>query len=549
MKDKPVIVIGHKNPDTDSVCSAIAYAALKEKITGQPHVAKAAGALNEETQYVLQRFGVEPPETVTTVAPMAEDVGLQRVEGVSENISLKEAWSLLRGNTARTLPVVKGRKLQGLITTSDIARSYMDEHDAHTLAMANTPYRNILDTLEGTLVCGDEDAYFSQGKVVIAAANPDVMEEYIEEHDMVILGNRYESQLCAIEMKAGCIVVCLGAQVSMTIQKLARESGCAVIVTPFDTYTVARLITQSIPVGYFMKRDNLVTFDMDDYVSEIRSTMTGKRYRSFPVLDENGNYVGLIGRANLLDMEMKKVIMVDHNEKDQAVDGIGESEVLEIIDHHRLGSIETMNPVFFRNQPLGSTSTIIYQMYLENGVMPDPTIAALMCSAVISDTLMFRSPTCTPVDEQAARELAQIACVEIEDLAEGMFAAGSNFSGKSEEEIFYQDYKKYTAQDLIIGVGQVSSMSREELVRLGQRLLPFMQRVAGSSDNTLLLFMLTDIGRESTRLLYCGKDDRRIVMDAFGTEPEEEGCVVLPGVVSRKKQLMPAVLRASAQEQ
>ena len=443
-----------------------------------------------------------------------------------------------------TLPILKEGKLDGLITIGDIARSYMEEHDSHTVSMANTPYRNILDTLEGTLVTGDADAYFNQGKVVIAAANPDVMEEYIDEHDMVVLGNRYESQLCAIEMKAGCIVVCLGSPVSRTIQKLAKQAGCTIICTPYDTYTVARLINQSIPVRYFMKKDQLITFGLNDYVEEIRSIMAQKRHRNFPILDQNGKYVGMIGRRNLLNMQRRKVILVDHNEKNQAVAGIAAADILEIIDHHRLSPIETINPVFFRNQPLGCTATIIYQMYQENGVLVDPTMASLLCSAIVSDTLMYRSPTCTQVDRQAAAELAEIAGVKVEELAESMFRAGSDLSQKTEEEIFYQDYKKFSVQNVALGVGQISSMSQEELYLLKQRLLPYMEsKTKASGMSGLRLFMLTDIGRESTELLFTGAGAGSIIEAAFGVKPGSN-CAVLPGVVSRKKQLIPSILHA-----
>lgn len=542
MLDKPIIVIGHKNPDTDSICSAIAYANLKRTITGKPYVAKAAGHINEETSYVLHRFGVEEPEYLATVEPLVKDVELQRIEGIPAELSLKNAWGLMKDDNVVTLPILEEGKLEGLITVGDIARSYMEEHDCSTLAMANTPYRNILDTLDGTLVVGDADAYFDQGKIIIAAANPDVMEEYIDEHDMVILGNRYESQLCAIEMKAGCIVVCLGSPVSRTIQKLARQAGCSIICTPYDTYTVARLINQSIPVRYFMKKDQLVTFGLDDYVEEIRTVMAKKRHRNFPILDEKGNYAGMIGRRNLLDMKPKQVIMVDHNEKNQAVHGIGSAEILEIIDHHRLGSIETINPVFFRNQPLGCTATIIYQMYRENQAEVDATTAALLCSAIVSDTLMYRSPTCTLADKQAAEELAAIAGLSVEELAESMFRAGSDLSQKTEEEIFYQDFKKFSVQKVSLGVGQISSMSHEELQRLKQRILPYMER-SFKGSTSIHLFMLTDIARETTDLLFTGVGARDLVQLGFGVTAGENSAL-LPGVVSRKKQMIPAILKA-----
>ena len=543
MQERPVVVIGHKNPDTDSICSAIAYARLKEKITGKPHQPRAAGHINGETRYVLQRFGVEAPKYLETVEPLVRDVELQQYDGVGSEMSLKNAWNLMRQEGVVTLPILEERNLEGLITIGDIAYSYMEEHDSSTVAMANTPYRNILDTLEGTMVVGDPDAYFDRGKVIIAAANPDVMEEYIDEHDMVVLGNRYESQLCAIEMKAGCIVVCLGSPVSRTIQKLAKQSGCTIICTPFDTYTVARLINQSIPVRYFMKKDQLITFRVNDLVEDIRSVMAKKRHRNFPILDEKGKYVGMIGRRNLLDMKPRQVIMVDHNEKSQAVNGIAAAEILEIIDHHRLGNIETIHPVFFRNQPLGCTATIIYQLYRENGVEIDANTAALLCSAIVSDTLMYRSPTCTAIDKAVAEELAGIAGIQVEELAAGMFKAGSNLAEKTEEEIFYQDYKQFIVEKVSLGASQISSMSAEELKAIKERIFPYMQRSIKAGTAKIMLFMLTDILNESTELLVLGEGADQIVEMAFGVAPVDNS-VILPGVVSRKKQLMPMLLNA-----
>ena len=388
-RKQKIFVVGHKNPDTDSICSAICYANLKCALNkDEEYIAMRAGHINEETQYVLDRLGIQPPLYLKDVRTQVRDIEIRETEGASKEFSLKKAWNLMKDSNVVTLPITEKNKLVGIISISDIATSYMDVYDSKILATAKTKYKNILETLEATLVVGDEEAFFDKGKVLIAAANPDLMENYIEEHDLVILGNRYESQLCAIEMKADCIIVCEGAAVSTTIQKMAEEKGCTVISTPHDTYTVARLINQSMPIEHFMRKEDLITFRMDDFTDTIKETMAKKRHRDFPVLDKYGNYIGMISRRNLLNMSPKKMILVDHNEKSQAVDGLENAEILEIIDHHRLGSLETISPVFFRNQPLGCTATIIYQMYRENGVEITKTTAALLCAAILSDTLM-----------------------------------------------------------------------------------------------------------------------------------------------------------------
>ena len=544
---RKTIVIGHKNPDTDSICSAICYANLKRCVTGENYQPGRAGAVNEETQFVLKHFNVEAPEIIENVKTQVRDIEIRETAGVKKNLSLKKAWNIMQEANVVTIPAVTEEGLlEGLITVGDIAKSYMNVYDSSILSKANTQYANIVETLEGAMVVGDETSYFSEGKVLIAAANPDMMEYYISRGDLVILGNRYESQLCAIEMDAACIIVCEGAAVSMTIKKLAQEHGCTVMTTPYDTFTAARLVNQSMPISYFMKTEALITFEMDD---DIKDVMASKRHRDFPILDKNGRYRGMISRRNLLGAKGKRIILVDHNEKSQAVEGMESAEILEIIDHHRLGTVETIAPVFFRNQPVGCTATIVYQMYQENRVEIEPWIAGLLCSAIISDTLLFRSPTCTDVDKRAALHLAEIAGVEVESYAASMFAAGSNLKGKTDVEIFYQDFKKFSVGKVSFGVGQISSLNAGELEELKDRMLPYMAKAREEHGMDMMFFMLTNILTESTELLCEGQGAEQLIAGAFRTYSEEgagvkDHVVSLPGVVSRKKQLIPGIMLA-----
>ena len=546
------MVIGHRNPDTDSICSAICYANLKQAVTGEEYMPARAGHVNGETQFVLDYFGAEEPQLVEDVRTQVRDIEIRKTKGVADNISLKRAWNIMQENNVVTIPSVReDGTLEGLITVGDITKTYMNIYDSSILSKANTQYSNIIETLEAELIIGSAEAYFDQGKVLIAAANPDLMEFYIEPHDLVILGNRYESQLCAIEMGADCIIVCEGAAVSMTIKKIAQERGCTIIATTYDTYTAARLINQSMPISYFMTREHLITFNSDDYIDEIREVMASKRHRDFPILDKDGYYLGMISRRNLLGAKGKQVILVDHNEKNQAVAGIEKAEILEIIDHHRLGTIQTMSPVFFRNQPLGCTATIIYQMYQEAGIKVEPKIAGLLCSAIVSDTLLFRSPTCTPVDEMAARALADIAGIDIEKYAMEMFSAGSNLKDKSDEEIFYQDFKRFTSGKVTIGVGQITSLNGGELDKLKGRMEAFMEKALENNGLNMIFFMLTNILTETTELICEGQGALQLAGKAFHQDIElleEEGLkepvLRLPGVVSRKKQLIPELMLA-----
>lgn len=545
-KKRPIYVVGHKNPDTDSICSAIAYANLKnilKKDEDQLYVAGRAGAMNPETEFVLKKFQVEAPVYISDVMTQVRDMEIRETKGVPGSLSLKRAWEMMKDQGVFTLPITEDDHLQGLITITDIATAYMDVYDNKRLSTANTSYKNILDTLDGTMLIGNEEDYFDNGEVIIAAANPDMMEEYIHKGDMVILGNRYESQLCAIEMNAGCIVVCMGAKVSLTIKKLAEERGCHVISTPYDTFTVARLINQSMPISYFMKSERLITFQLKDRTEDIKDIMGKKRYRDFPILNKEEKYVGMISRRNLMNAKKKELILVDHNEETQAVNGIEFAEILEIIDHHRLRSLETMGPVFFRNEPVGCTATILYRIYRENGVEIDKQTAGLLCSAIISDTLMYRSPTCTAVDRAAAERLAEIAGINVEEYAREMFSAGSDLENKQADEIFYQDFKTFNVGETTFGVGQINSMNSDELQQIKQKLIPFMEQVDAGVD--ALFFMLTDIMTESTEMLFFGKRAKQMIEEAFFVRTEDiidEHSCILREVVSRKKQVVPAIV-------
>ena len=543
---RPVIVMGHKNPDTDSICAAITYANLKRQITGDDYIACRAGHLNEETQFVLAHFNVETPAYVKDVRTQVRDMEIRMLEGTQRNLSLKNAWSKMRDAGVVTLCVTEGDHLTGIVTTNDIVETYMDVIDPKILSEAGTCYRNIVETLDGELIVGEIDDVLKKGKVVIAAANPDMMENVIEEGDVVILGNRYDMQLCAIEMNAGCIIVCEGAGVAKTIQIQAREHGTKVITTPHDTFVVARLINQSMPIEHVMKKDGLVCFHMDDFIEDIQEVMAQMRHRYFPVLDKNDHYIGMISRRNFLGAKKKQLILVDHNEKNQAVNGADSAEILEIIDHHRLRTIETAGPVFFRNQPLGSTCTIIYLMYKEYGVEIDKTTAGLLLAAILSDTLMFRSPTCTLIDKKAGQDLSGIAGIDYEIFAKEMFHAGSNLSGKNAKEILHQDFKKFTVDDMTIGIGQINSMSSEELSEIKDKLLPELDKVAKEDGLDMLFFMLTNIIDESSEVIFAGAKAQHTLNAAFGIN-ETGKSAILPGVVSRKKQLLPSIVETIQQ--
>ena len=636
-KQREVWVVGHKNPDTDSICSAIAYADLKTqaekksagtmagisvpvKSSDEQHTDKGvqgrkaadksapadmpaniykpkrAGELNEETKYVLNTFGAQEPELITDVSTQVMDIEIRRTKPIKKGTTLKSAWAKMREENVVTLPVTNSsRDLAGVITTSDIATSYMDVYDSEMLSKTRTRFRDIAETLEGSILCGNENAFLTKGKVMVGSANPEVMEDFIDENDLVITGSRYEAQLCAIEADASAVVITGDSKVSKTIMKIAQERECVLISTPYDTFTAVRLINQSMQVKYFMRSRNLITFGLEEHIDDVRKVMSKERHRDFPVLDDDGKYVGMISRRNLLNMRRKQLILVDHNEKSQAVEGIDAADILEIIDHHRIGSLETLSPVFFRNQPLGCTATIIWLMYREQGIEIRPEIAGLLCSAIISDTLLFRSPTSTPTDQAAAKDLARIAGVDLENHAKAMFRAGSNFSSKTPDEIFHQDFKVFNTEKADFGVAQISAMTRVELEEVKEKLTPYLKEAMAEHQISMVFVMLTNIMEETTYLQCAGEGADELMAETYGVEPVAhisgngskdaaagqsdktagdadaqtaegsakkqsdaaadekaegnqdriiDGVYVLPGVVSRKKQLIPKFMSA-----
>ena len=540
-----VVVIGHRNPDTDSICSAIAYAELKNKTSSLVCEARRAGRMNQETEFVLKRFGVAPPRMCTDVNPKIRDVDYREMPGIPGSTSLRKAWEIMRDQQIDTLPITSAdNELEGIITVKDIATANMDVFDTGVLATSRTTYKNILETLGGTMVVGNENAVCTTGHIKIGTATPEMLENNVEKGDIVILTNRYESQLCAIEKEASLLIICNGAKVGRTIQRIAEETGVAIMNAPCDTYAAGKLMSQCAPISYYMTRDDIMKFTLVTPVADVTRVMAKVRHRYFPILDEDGKYCGMVSRRNIIALRKRRIILVDHNEATQAVEGFDQAEILEIIDHHRIGSLETSGPVYFRNQPVGCTATIITQMYDENGVEIRPQIAGLLLAAILSDTLVFRSPTCTPVDVSTAHRLAKIAGVEIDAFASEMFEAGEKLDGKTPEEVFLQDFKVFMCGDVRFGVAQGSYMTRKNLKAAQKLLTPYLPEACGKQNVEDLYMLLTDVPKEESVVICTGRHADEMLRSGFEKEPEEDGSWVLPGVVSRKKQFIPALMSA-----
>ena len=540
-----VVVIGHRNPDTDSICSAIAYAELKNRTSTLVCEPRRAGKMNQETEFVLKKFGVTPPRMCTDVNPKIRDVDYREMPGIPGSTSLRRAWKIMRDQQIDTLSITSAdNELEGIITVKDLATANMDVFDTAVLAKSRTSYKNILETLNGTMVVGNADAVCTTGHIKIGTATPEMLESSVEKGDIVILSNRYESQLCAIEKEASLLIICNGAKVGRTIQRIADETGVAIMTTPVDTYAAGKLISQCAPISYYMTRDNILKFTLVTPVADVLRVMAKVRHRYFPILDEEGKYCGMVSRRNVIALRKRRIILVDHNEATQAVEGFDQAEILEIIDHHRIGSLETSGPVYFLNQPVGCTATIITQMYDENGVDIPPQIAGLLLAAILSDTLAFRSPTCTPVDENTAKRLAKIAGVDIEEFSTEMFEAGEKLDGKTPEEVFLQDFKVFMCGDIRFGVAQGSYMTRKNLQAAQALLQPYLEEARNKQNVEDLYMLLTDVPKEESVVICTGRYAAEVLSNGFESRPAADGSWTLPGVVSRKKQFIPAMMSA-----
>lgn len=539
-----VYITGHRNPDTDSICSAISYAEFKNKM-GLNAVPIRLGDVSRETQFALDYFGVKAPKLIESVKTQIADLDIDTVTPISPETSLKAAWSMIRKTNVKTLPVIDDEdKLIGLASQSNITSCYMDIWDTNVIEKSETRLENILDTLSAKCIYLAEDNQKFAGKVVVAAMHPESAEEFIDSGDLVICGNREDAQDVILNSRSSLMIITGNHVVSDEILEKAKEVKCSIIVTPYDTFTAARLITQSIPVSYIMAKDNLISFKTDDLIDDVREVMLQNRFRSYPVVDSNAKVVGSISRYHLISKDKKKVILVDHNEKAQSVHGLEDAEIVEIIDHHKIGVVQTGTPIYFRNEPVGCTATIIASLFFENGIRPSKKIAGLLCSAIISDTLLFKSPTSTNTDKLALRRLASIADIDPEKYGKEMFRAGSSLEGKTPEEILNQDFKPFTMNEVKIGIGQISTMDTDGFEAIRKDMLQLMEKRCEAEGFGLILLLVTDILDGGSELIAVGPYSDAVER-AFSVTLKDNSAYA-PGLMSRKKQVIPPLTAAMA---
>lgn len=541
MKDT-VYITGHKNPDSDSICAALAYAEYKNGNGDLDAIPVRLGNISQETQFILDYFGVNAPQLVETVRQSVEDLNFDKVAPVSSDISHRVTLNIMKKNSINSLPVADDDgKLIGIVTVSDIIQNYIDVWDNTIIGKSDTTIENILDTLSGTPLNIPSKRREDIGKITILAMDLETIKknEYTNTNDIVICGDRREIQEFAIQNNVALMVITGNGKLDEDLINIAVQKDIAVISTPNDTFTTSRLITQSVPIKHTMTTKNLVAFSQDDLVDDVKNQMSQTRFRSYPVLDDEKKVIGLISRYHLISSTKKKVILVDHNERSQSVDGLEESEILEIIDHHRVADVFTGNPIYFRNEPVGSTSTIIASIFFENGRRPSKKMAGVLAAAIISDTLLLKSPTSTNIDKMMLDRLAKIAGLEVDKFTAEMFKAGTSLIGRMPKELLSQDFKTFTIKNDKIGIAQVYTMDPESLIDMKGELIDLMESKAKDNGYSIFMLLLTDIYNEASEIIVVG-DHKALVAQAFGKELVNNSFYA-PGVLSRKKQVVPPI--------
>lgn len=542
--NKPIYVIGHRNPDTDSICSAIAYAHLKQSL-GISAIAARAGKINNETKYILDTLKVPAPMIVNYLYPQVKDIMKPAQLTIHANQTLKELGRLLASHHTKSIPVVDDKQhLCGIVSVSDLARRYFDELGMPDLAESNVEYAAIIKVLDGTLVQGDIANRKITGRVKIAAAKVDTMLNTISAGDIVLVGDRLNVQLACIKLGVACLIVTVGAKVQARVCEAAEKAGVIIITAPYDTYICGRLINQSVPVSIVMQKE-VVTFKPSQLAMDIKKTIAETRFRNYPIV-ENDRFIGVIDRDSFIMPEREKIILVDHNEVSQAVEGIEEADIIEVVDHHRLGGMETNSPISVHFEPVGCTATIIAGLYWQNQITIPQEIAGLLLSAILSDTVLFKSPTCTERDKTVAKQLAEIANLDIDAHGMALLKAGSDVGSMSATDILRNDLKEFQLGDYRLAIGQISVLDGESILAMRAGIQAEMRQMCSRDGYDMVLLMDTDILNECTHLLFEGQPVS-LIEDAFG-EKGEEGVIYLPNVLSRKKQIVPPLSDAARKE-
>ncbi len=535
----PIYVVGHRNPDTDSIAAAVGYAALKQQTDPRKVIAARLGDPSPETAYLLERFGVPAPVLLHDVYTRVEDVMNRKPQSLPATATMREAGPVMRDK--RLVPILDPEKhLLGVVTLDDVAARYLQETDLASGVQSRISYESMLRTLDGELLAGSLEGEW-QGRVRVGASRAETLCRYIGDGDMVVLGDRTDAQLASLEAGAGCLILVGGAEADPQVLESAREHGARVISTPHDSYRVTRLLNLSIPLSEVMRRD-VAVIEPDDLASDASELLSSRSASALPVVDGERKLVGIVSRSDLLRSRGKGVILVDHNHRSQAVEGLEQAQLLEVLDHHNLGDLRTPEPIYMKLEPVGSTSTIVAEMYRQVGKSPASPIAGMLAGGIVSDTLLFRSPTTTDRDREAGRWLAELAQIELEELAQGMFRANSNYENTTPERILNGNLKLFEWGGKGVGIGQAETVDISYFQAHREAFMAGLRELKKEKDLHYAFFLVTDILAEDSLMLLPGEEEQQLVVRAFGRTPQD-GCVELPGVVSRKKQVVPALAR------
>ena len=528
----PIYVTGHRNPDTDSIVAAISYAALRNACGDREYEAACLGQVSEETRIVLDRFGFRPPTMITNLYNQVRDLEFDRPPVLDAGVTIRRAWEEFQSHPdIAAVPVARENgTLYGILSRTDIASYNMSGISSGVLK--DVPLFNLLSVLEGKVLNeAGENIDTISGEVTIALPQNHENLLFQKRESIVICGHQPDMIRRALEMNVTCLILCQ-AEIPMELRNFATTT--CIIATPLDAFRAARLIFQSTPVGRICATKGIVSFHMDERVDDVKEIVLKYRHPSYPILDEMERVVGILTRYHLLRPRRKRVVLVDHNEASQSVPGLDQAEILEIIDHHRLADIQTSGPIYVRNEPVGSTNTIIASMYQDRGLMPSAALAGMMAAAILSDTVMFKSPTCTQRDIRTAERMARIANVSLEELGKEIFSAAVDH--KTAEEILFTDYKEFHIAGHGLAVAQITCVDSSNVLKRKEDFLKLMRKHAKQKQFDLMVLMITDVLMEGTQILYTGDDDA--IRQAFNVMPKDN-MAFLPKVMSRKKQVIP----------
>ncbi|ACB84833.1 putative manganese-dependent inorganic diphosphatase [Natranaerobius thermophilus] len=546
-KDRPIFFLGHKKPDTDSICSALAYSNFKNKVSNEHQFQGArAGEINKETEFVLNHLEVEHPPLIKDIHSRVSDMLTEEPVTINPDTTVKEINSLLKNKESKSFPVVdQHERLQGLVTMGDLAAKIMDDLEKDFLGPISFESESLVKILAGEALYLGKDKSL-KGKIIVGAMSQDTLPSFVSRGDIVLLGDRQDAQINCLKAGAKCLILTGNSQPSSKTRDLAKDKDASIISVPHDTSKTVRLLTMATPVKDFMNTGNIVSFYTDDLTEEAKDEMLATRYRSYPVLNHDNQVVGTISRKDLLGLQGKEVVLIDHNESHQAVQGINEAKILEIIDHHKLGDLSSAEPIYFRNEPLGATATIIARIYQEHNLKPDPTTAGLLLAAILSDTVILKSPTCTQLDISIAQELSQISGLDIYEFGKKMFRKGAEVIEEAPVPMITKDFKEYNFGEKFVGIGQMNTVDYQDVREYLPSIKEGMKKIITEDQYDLLLFLVTDIERQDSLLLVEGTDLNCV--ESVFQQRLSENTLYLENVVSRKKQVVPPLSRFFSQK-